>query len=67
MEKTSNDNWTKAECTKIIEKNKNKTAYFNYELTIYDMYDMLRNRMHFGEPETKVIIASLIKAGAKFK
>lgn len=32
-----------------------------------EMEDMLRNQMHFGFAETMVILAALVKAGAKFK
>ena len=42
------------------------TNYFSGELKFADMYDMLRYRMEFGESETKLILASLVNAGAKF-
>ncbi len=59
--------WSIADCTRIINENKDDTAYFNRSITQDDMWIMLRNRMGFGEAETAVIIAALIKAGAKFK
>lgn len=59
--------WTIADCTRIIKENKDNTNYFNRSITQDAMWDMLRNRMYFGEAETAVIIAALIKAGAKFK
>ena len=42
------------------------TNYFSGELKFYDMRDMLRYRMGFGEAETEIILASLVNAGAKF-
>ena len=41
--------------------------YFNEQMTFDQMYNMLRFRMEFGEAETKVIMASLIKNGAMFR
>ena len=63
--------WTHKICDAIIAENKDNTAYFGNTIDgkpmkFYDMYNMLRYRMCFGEAETKVIIASLIKCGAKF-
>ncbi len=64
--------WTHKMCDTIIAENKDKTAYFGNNtmdgnpMKFHDMYEMLRYRMHFGDAETKVIIASLIKCGAKF-
>ena len=51
----------------IIEENKDDTAWFNDELYFADMYKMFRDSMNFGKAETMVILASLMKAGAKFK
>lgn len=59
--------WSIADCTRIINENKNNTAYFNREMSMDDMWEMLRYRMQFGEAETAVILAALIKSGAKFK
>ena len=64
--------WTKKECGEIIEQHKDNTAYFGNTLSgepmeFHRMYNMLRHQMRFGESETIVIIASLIKAGAKIK
>ncbi len=59
--------WTIADCTRIINENKDNTAYFDRSYSQCDMWNMLRYRMQFGEAETAVIIAALIKAGAKFK
>ena len=63
--------WTKKYCDYIIKTQKDNTAFFGNTLSgepmkLDDMYDMLRYRMGFGIAETEVIIASLIKAGAKF-
>lgn len=62
--------WTQKECNAIIERYKNETAYFgntiNGEpLKFSELYEMFRLRYGFGEPETNIILASLIKAGAK--
>ena len=40
---------------------------FNQEVSMDCMWEMLRYRMQFGEAETAVIIAALIKVGAWFK
>lgn len=66
--------WTKKECDIIIDLYKNDTAWFgnndilgeNIPMTFESMYDMLRLRMGFGMAESNVIIACLIKCGAKF-
>lgn len=58
---------TKTLAKKIVEREKNNTAYFDESMTRDQMYAMLRERMRFGIAETEVIIASLIIAGAKFK
>lgn len=59
--------WTIKDCNRIIKENKDDTNYFNRTITQDSMWEMLRYRMEFGEAETAVIIAALIKAGAKFK
>lgn len=58
---------TKKKAKEIIEKYKNNTCYFNKSIHIKEFENMLYHRMGFGLPETEVIIASLIFAGAKFK
>nr|DAT41785.1 MAG TPA: hypothetical protein [Caudoviricetes sp.] len=58
--------WSYEDCKRIINENKDNTAYFNGEMSMDDMWKMLRYRMEFGEAETAVIIAALIKSGAKF-
>ena len=58
---------TNAEAKQIIANNKDNTGYFNKSVNLDDMYEMLRQEMKFGEAETKVILASLTLAGAKFK
>lgn len=58
---------TKKECKIIIEQNKENTSYFDESMTYEEMYNMLRYKMAFGEAETRVIIASLVLSGAKFK
>lgn len=59
--------WSIEECNQIIKENKDNTAYFDREITQDEMWSMLRYRMGFGEAETGVIVAALIKAGARFK
>jgi len=64
------NHWTKKECEQIINANKDNTAYFGNTLSgnpisFEEIYNMLRYRMHFGESETMVIIASIIKCGGK--
>lgn len=59
--------WTHAECDKIIQENKDNTNYFNRKYSQDEIWEMLRYRMNFGESETAVIIAALIKSGAKFR
>ena len=65
---------TKAEAKKLIEEYKGKTGWFKGNMhdmfgeiiPTYDkMFDMLRNRMAFGEAETLVIIGALALAGAE--
>lgn len=65
--------WTHKECDTILYLYKDNTAYFgnneilgeNKLMTFDEMWQMLRYRMGFGVAETNVIIASLIKCGAK--
>ena len=62
--------WSKKECSAIIEKYKDNTAYFGNTLdgnplSFENMYDMLRDRMGFGMAEANIILACLIKCGAK--
>lgn len=59
--------WSHADCDRIIKENKDSTAYFCGELSMDDMWEMFRYRFEFGEAETAVIIAALIKAGAVFR
>lgn len=58
---------TKVKASEIINEYRDETNYFSGEIKAKDMYEMLRYRMQFGEAESKVIIAALIKAGAKFQ
>lgn len=59
--------WSLEQCNKIIEEYKDNTMYFNEQMTFEQMYNMLRLQMEFGEAETKVIMACLMKNGAKFR
>ena len=67
MGRKATNRWTYNDCLRIIKENKDITAYFNYEMTMDEMWEMLRYHMQFGEAETSVIIAALIRAGAKFR
>ena len=58
---------TREKAKALIEENKDFTGYFDGSLTLDQMYDMLTFRMQFGDAESKVIIAALKLAGAKFK
>lgn len=58
---------TKVKASEIINEYRDETNYFSGEIKVKDMYEMFRYRMQFGEAESKVIIAALIKAGAKFQ
>lgn len=58
---------TKKSAKEAIAAYKDMTSYFDKSMTQADMYNMLLYRMQFGEAETRVIIAALIVAGAKFK
>lgn len=59
--------WSKEQCDEIIEEYKDKTMYFNETMTFDEMYNMFRLHYDFYEAETNVIVACLIKAGAKFR
>ena len=59
--------WNEEQCNKIIEENKDFTQYFNEQMTFDEVYNMFRLHYEFKEAETKVIMASLMKAGAKFR
>lgn len=59
--------WTLEQCDNIIDEYKDDTQYFNEQMTFDQMYNILRLHYEFGEAETKVIMACLIKNGAKFR
>lgn len=59
--------WSLEQCNEILNECKDETQYFNEQMTFDQMYNMLRLYYEFGEAETKVIMASLIKNGAKFR
>lgn len=59
--------WSEDKCNKIIKEYKDDTQYFNEEMTFYEVYNMFRLEYEFGEAETKVIMACLMKNGAKFR
>lgn len=58
--------YTKKAAAETIKAYQDMTGYFDNSIEQSQMYDMLRYRMHFGEAETRVIIAALVLAGAKF-
>lgn len=51
----------------IIKRYLKDTGYIDEQVTVVDMYDMLKNRMQFGNAEAQVIIAALTIAGAEWK
>lgn len=59
---------TKKMATEVLDREKEmrETAYYDGVLKLSDMERMLTYRMGFGEAEAKFILASMIKAGAKF-
>ena len=59
--------WSEDKCNKTIEEYKDETQYFNEQMTFDEVYNMFRLHYEFGEAETKIIMASLMKAGAKFR
>lgn len=59
--------WSLEQCNKVIAENKDNTQYFNEQMTFDEAYNMFRLYYEFGEAETKVIMASLIKNGANFR
>lgn len=60
-------NWSLEQCNNIIEEHKDNTQYFNGQMTFDEAYNMFRLHYEFGEAETKVIMATLMKAGAEFR
>lgn len=59
--------YTKKQAKETIESYKDMTSWFDNEMSQADMYEMLKYRMRFGEAESRIIIAALVNAGAKFK
>lgn len=59
--------YTKKHARESIEVYSSHTAWFDESMTQAEMFHLLRNRMGFGECESRVVIASLVLAGAKFK
>ena len=59
--------YTKKAAKETVEAYANMTGWFDGTIVQRDMYEMLRCRMQFGEAESRVIIAALVMAGAKFK
>lgn len=59
--------YTKKVAKETVEAYAQHTNWFDGSINQKDMYEMLRYRMQFGEAESRVIIAALVMAGAKFK
>lgn len=59
--------YTKKAAKETVEAYANMTGWFDGTIAQRDMFEMLRYRMQFGEAESRVIIAALVMAGAKFK
>lgn len=62
-----NDLRNSENAAEALKKFKDETGYFDGSIKVEDMYDMLRNRMHFGVAEANVILSALIICGAKFE
>ncbi len=60
-------NTAHADAKRIIARYLNQTGYADGSITVSDMYEMLRDRMKFGNAEAQCIIAALTIAGAKWK
>ena len=59
--------YTKKHARECVEAYAYLTGWFDESMTQREMFEMLRYRMQFGEAESRVIIAALVMAGAKFK
>ena len=59
--------YTKKAAKETVEAYADMTAWFDETMTQREMFEMLRYRMQLGEAESRVIIAALVMAGAKFK
>lgn len=59
---------TRKAAIEVIRKIKEEgsTNYFTGALRLGDMRRMLRYGMNFGDAETRLILAALVNAGAKF-
>lgn len=64
--KDENGYFSKEKAQEFFEEYKDETDYFSGSLFYDDMYFMLKNRMKFGEAETRTIISALTLIGAKF-
>lgn len=51
----------------LIKKFLPQTGYADGSITVSEMYEMLRDRMQFGNAEAQTIIAALTLAGAQWK
>lgn len=58
---------TREQAKALIAENKDYTGYFDGSCTLDQMYEMLAIRKQFRDAESKVIIAALKLAGAKFR
>lgn len=58
--------YSKTAAKETIDSYKNLTCFFDESMSRNNMYECLRHRCHFGDAETRVIIAALVIAGAKF-
>ena len=59
--------YTKKAAKETIEVYKDMTSYFDKSMSQEELYNFLRYRMRLDDAETRVIIASLVLSGAKFK
>ena len=59
--------YTKKAAKETVEAYADMTGWFDESISQLEIFEMLRYRMQFGEAESRVIIAALVMAGAKFK
>ena len=46
--------WSTEECTKIIQKYKDDTAYFSKDVTMEEMWEIFRHNYKFGKQKQQL-------------
>ena len=59
--------YTKKHARECVEAYAHLTGWFDESVTQQEMFEALRYQMQIGEAESRVIIAALVIAGAKFR